>query len=150
MPIVDTGSVAPLSAAEKTKIRSAWAPVYSNYETSGVDILVKFFTSTPAAQEFFPKFKGLTTADQLKKSADVRWHAERIINAVNDAVVSMDDTEKMSMKLRDLSGKHAKSFQVDPQYFKVLAAVIADTVAAGDAGFEKLMSMICILLRSAY
>nr|prf hemoglobin [Lampetra fluviatilis] len=146
-PIVDSGSPAVLSAAEKTKIRSAWAPVYSNYETSGVDILVKFFTSTPAAQEFFPKFKGMTSADELKKSADVRWHAERIINAVNDAVASMDDTEKMSMK--DLSGKHAKSFQVDPQYFKVLA-VIADTVAAGDAGFEKLSMCIILMLRSAY
>nr|P21198.2 RecName: Full=Globin-2; AltName: Full=Hemoglobin II [Mordacia mordax] len=150
MPIVDSGSVSPLSDAEKNKIRAAWDIVYKNYEKNGVDILVKFFTGTPAAQAFFPKFKGLTTADALKKSSDVRWHAERIINAVNDAVKSMDDTEKMSMKLQELSVKHAQSFYVDRQYFKVLAGIIADTTAPGDAGFEKLMSMICILLSSAY
>ncbi|NVH43675.1 globin-1 [Petromyzon marinus] len=150
MPIVDSGSVPALTAAEKATIRTAWAPVYAKYQSTGVDILIKFFTSNPAAQAFFPKFQGLTSADQLKKSMDVRWHAERIINAVNDAVVAMDDTEKMSLKLRELSGKHAKSFQVDPQYFKVLAAVIVDTVLPGDAGLEKLMSMICILLRSSY
>nr|P21199.2 RecName: Full=Globin-3; AltName: Full=Hemoglobin III [Mordacia mordax] len=150
MPIVDSGSVSPLTAADKTKILAAWDLVYKNYEKNSVDILVKFFTGTPAAQAFFPKFKGLTTADDLKKSSDVRWHAERIINAVNDAVKSMDDTEKMSMKLKELSNKHVKNFNVDRKYFKVLAGVIADTVAPGDASFEKLMSIICILLNSAY
>ncbi|CAM9744373.1 unnamed protein product [Lampetra planeri] len=74
MPIVDSGSVGAISAAEKSLIVSAWAPVYAKYEEAGVDILA-----------FFPKFKGLDSADKLKKSPAVRWHAERIINAVNDA-----------------------------------------------------------------
>ncbi|XP_061405047.1 globin-1-like [Lethenteron reissneri] len=153
MPIVDSGSVGAISAAEKSLIVSAWAPVYAKYEEAGVDILVKFFAANPEAQAFFPKFKGLDSADKLKKSPAVRWHAERIINAVNDAVVALDDPAKQSMQLKALSQKHAQELNVDPNYFKVLAGVISDAVAKGGdakAAVDKFLSQVVILLKSAY
>ncbi|XP_078461312.1 globin-like [Lampetra fluviatilis] len=153
MPIVDSGSVGELSAAEKSLVVSAWAPVYAKYEEAGVDILVKFFSDNPGVQDFFPKFKGLDSADQLKKSPAVRWHAERIINAVNDAVVALDEPAKLSLKLKGLSKKHAQELNVDPQYFKVLAGVISDAVVkSGDAkdAVDKFLSQVVILLKFAY
>ncbi|CAM9651423.1 globin-1-like [Lampetra fluviatilis] len=158
MPIVDSGSVGALSAAEKAIIADSWKVVYADYEAAGKAILIKFFTSNAGVQDFFPKFKGLDSADQLSKSAAVRWHAERIINAVNDAVVALDDPEKLSLKLKALSKKHAQEFNVDPQYFKVLSANVLEQVAAANGGlsaeaqgaWEKLLSIISILLKSQY
>ncbi|CAM9653397.1 globin-like [Lampetra fluviatilis] len=158
MPIVDSGSVGALSGAEKAAIADSWKAVYSNYEEAGKAILIKFFTSNAGVQDFFPKFKGLDSADQLSKSAAVRWHAERIINAVNDAVVALDDPEKLSLKLKALSKKHAQEFNVDPQYFKVLAVNILEGVSSANGGlgdeaqaaWEKFLSQVSILLKSQY
>ncbi|XP_032826117.1 globin-like [Petromyzon marinus] len=158
MPIVDSGSVGALSASEKAAVAGSWKAVYANYEAAGKAVLIKFFTSNPGVQDFFPKFKGLDSADKLSKSPAVRWHAERIINAVNDSVVALDDPEKQSLKLKALSQKHAYEFHVDSQYFKVLSATILEQVddangglsAEGKSGWEKLLSSICIHLKSAY
>ncbi|CAM9652974.1 globin-1-like [Lampetra fluviatilis] len=159
MPIEDSGSKPDFSDDEKKAIKDSWSGVYSEYESTSSEILIKFFVDNPSAQDFFPKFKDLDSEEKLKSSTAVRWHAERIINAVNDAIWLLDEPEKNAKKLKELSEKHAVQLNVDAKFFKVLAEVILDKVAEKNDGsfsdsarsaWEKLLTYICISLKVAY
>nr|XP_032826158.1 globin-1-like isoform X2 [Petromyzon marinus] len=118
MSIQDSGQVSDFSSDEKAAIRTIWKNVYEKYEDAGVAILSRLFVSHPGVKEFFPKFRELRTTESMRKSPALRWHGERIINAINDAVEELDVPAMQRLRLRQLSQRHATEFNVEPQFFK--------------------------------
>uniref|UniRef100_UPI00358ED9C6 globin-3-like n=1 Tax=Myxine glutinosa TaxID=7769 RepID=UPI00358ED9C6 len=148
MPITDQGPLPTLSDCDKKAIRSTWPEIYNNFEHNSLKVLLGFLKNFPDAQLLFPKFADVKKGD-LHNDTEVKWQACRIINAVNDVIGHLDNEVAMKQYLKELSVKHSSEFQVDPKLFKELSAIFVSTIG-GKAAYEKLFSIISILLRSTY
>ncbi|XP_032816911.1 globin-2-like [Petromyzon marinus] len=155
----DSGIVSSFKEDEKAALRESWDIFNNSHQDAGVKILARFIINNPEAKKFFPKFKGLNTAEELQNSAEVRIHGDKILAAVQQAVLDLDDPDKQKNKLKDLSKSHAQQFNVEPAYFKTFAEVILKyvTETCGKSftsemrtSWSKLLSLIIIELQSAY
>uniref|UniRef100_UPI0035900FA4 globin-3-like n=1 Tax=Myxine glutinosa TaxID=7769 RepID=UPI0035900FA4 len=151
MPIVDEGPLPTLSEGDKTVIRSTWPKIYDHFEQNSLKVLLCFLKNFPDAQLLFPKFADVKQED-LHNDTEVKWQASRIINAINYVIQAMDNEVAMKQYLKELSVKHSSEYQVDPKLFKELANIFAHQAFRQDGkeAYEKLFSIISILLRSSY
>uniref|UniRef100_A0A8C4N6H7 Globin domain-containing protein n=1 Tax=Eptatretus burgeri TaxID=7764 RepID=A0A8C4N6H7_EPTBU len=151
MPIVDHGPLPVLSEHEKKFIRATWPKIYINFEDIGLMVFLQFLKDFPDAQQLFPKFSEVKTED-LPHNPEVKWQASRIINAINDVIGLMDKESEMIQYLKELSREHSAQFQVDPSLFKEMLKIFAEQVFGhdGNEAYEKLFSIISILLSSSY
>nr|QJC64259.1 ancestral myo/hemoglobin [synthetic construct] len=145
-----------LSEADKEAIRDVWGKVYANAEENGTTVLVRMFTEHPETKQYFSHFKDISTAEDMKGSPQVKAHGKRVMSALGDVVQHLDN---LSSVLKPLAEKHANKHKVDPHNFKLLSDVILAVLAekfGGDftpearAAWEKLLSVICTHLESAY
>nr|Q7SID0.1 RecName: Full=Globin-F1 [Eptatretus burgeri]1IT2_A Chain A, hemoglobin [Eptatretus burgeri]1IT2_B Chain B, hemoglobin [Eptatretus burgeri]1IT3_A Chain A, hemoglobin [Eptatretus burgeri]1IT3_B Chain B, hemoglobin [Eptatretus burgeri]1IT3_C Chain C, hemoglobin [Eptatretus burgeri]1IT3_D Chain D, hemoglobin [Eptatretus burgeri] len=146
-PIIDQGPLPTLTDGDKKAINKIWPKIYKEYEQYSLNILLRFLKCFPQAQASFPKFS--TKKSNLEQDPEVKHQAVVIFNKVNEIINSMDNQEEIIKSLKDLSQKHKTVFKVDSIWFKELSSIFVSTIDGG-AEFEKLFSIICILLRSAY
>lgn len=73
----------------------------------------------PSSKQYFNDFKHIEEPEELEKSAQLRKHAHRVMNALNTLVESLDNPEKVASVLKVVGRAHALRHKVDPVYFKV-------------------------------
>uniref|UniRef100_A0A8C4PXE8 Globin domain-containing protein n=1 Tax=Eptatretus burgeri TaxID=7764 RepID=A0A8C4PXE8_EPTBU len=142
MPIVDQGPLPTLSDGDKKAIRETWREIYDQFEANSLKVLLSFLKDFPGAQQLFPKFSEVKSAD-LPHNPEVKWQASRIINAINDAIRLMDKEREMIQFLKELSRKHSAEFQVDSRLFKEMVKIFAHQAfipVGSKEAYEKLFS----------
>lgn len=64
--------------------------------------------------------------EELERSAQLRKHAHRVMNAINTLVESLDNAEKVASVLKLVGKAHALRHKVEPVYFKVKCARVKE------------------------
>uniref|UniRef100_A0A3P8P676 superoxide dismutase n=1 Tax=Astatotilapia calliptera TaxID=8154 RepID=A0A3P8P676_ASTCA len=118
----------PLTDKERVMIQASWGKVYQNCDDVGVAILVRFFVNFPSSKQFFNQFKHIEDAEELEKSAQLRKHARRVMNAINTLVENLDNSDKVASVLKLVAKAHALQHKVEPVYFKILSGVILEVL----------------------
>lgn len=119
----------PLSEAEMGMIQNTWARVYENCEDVGVSILIRFFVNFPSAKQYFSQFREMEDPEEMERSAQLRKHAGRVMNAINTVLENLHDPDKVSSILGLVGKAHALKHKVEPMYFKILSGVILEVLA---------------------
>ncbi|XP_070837529.1 cytoglobin-1-like [Chaetodon trifascialis] len=118
----------PLTDKERVMIQDSWAKVYQNCDDVGVAILVRLFVNFPSSKQYFSDFKHIEEPEELERSAQLRKHARRVMNAINTLAESLDDSNKVASVLKLLGRAHALRHKVEPVYFKILSGVILEVL----------------------
>ncbi|XP_053194787.1 cytoglobin-1-like [Scomber japonicus] len=118
----------PLTDKERVMIQDSWAKVYQKCDDTGVAILVRLFVNFPSSKQYFSQFKHIEQPEELERSAQLRKHARRIMNAINTLVESLDNSEKVASVLKLVGKAHALKHKVEPVYFKILSGVILEVL----------------------
>lgn len=118
----------PLTDKEKVMIQDSWAKVYQTCDDVGVAILVRLFVNFPSSKQYFNDFKHIEEPEELERSAQLRKHAHRVMNAINTLVENLDNSEKVTSVLNLLGRAHALRHKVEPVYFKILGGVILEVL----------------------
>uniref|UniRef100_UPI003AAEA6CC cytoglobin-1-like isoform X1 n=1 Tax=Centroberyx gerrardi TaxID=166262 RepID=UPI003AAEA6CC len=109
----------PLTDREKVMIQDSWAKVYQNCDDVGVAILIRLFVNFPSSKQYFSQFQHVEEPEELERSAQLRKHAHRVMNAINTLVESLDNSDKVASVLKLVGKAHALRHKVEPVYFKV-------------------------------
>uniref|UniRef100_A0A3P8ZS97 superoxide dismutase n=1 Tax=Esox lucius TaxID=8010 RepID=A0A3P8ZS97_ESOLU len=118
----------PLLDSEREMIQDTWAKVYQNCDDAGVAILIRLFVNFPSSKQYFSQFKQVEDPEELEKSAQLRKHARRVMNAINTLVENLHDGEKVVSVLKLVGKAHALRHKVEPVYFKILSGVILEVL----------------------
>uniref|UniRef100_A0A4W5P7J8 superoxide dismutase n=1 Tax=Hucho hucho TaxID=62062 RepID=A0A4W5P7J8_9TELE len=109
----------PLCDSEREMIKDTWAKVYQNCDDVGVAILIRLFVNFPSSKQYFSQFQQVEDPEELERSAQLRKHAHRVMNAINTLVENLHDGDKTVSVLKLLGKAHALRHKVEPVYFKV-------------------------------
>uniref|UniRef100_A0A673WXP7 superoxide dismutase n=1 Tax=Salmo trutta TaxID=8032 RepID=A0A673WXP7_SALTR len=109
----------PLCDSEREMIKDTWAKVYQNCDDVGVAILIRLFVNFPSSKQYFSQFQQVEDPEELERSAQLRKHSRRVMNAINTLVENLHDGDKMVSVLKLLGKAHALRHKVEPVYFKV-------------------------------
>ncbi|XP_071371520.1 cytoglobin-1-like [Centroberyx affinis] len=118
----------PLTDREKVMIQDSWAKVYQNCDDVGVAILIRLFVNFPSSKQYFSQFQHVEEPEELERSAQLRKHAHRVMNAINTLVESLDNSDKVASVLKLVGKAHALRHKVEPVYFKILSGVILEVL----------------------
>ncbi|XP_032393992.1 cytoglobin-1 [Etheostoma spectabile] len=118
----------PLTDKERVMIQDSWAKVYQNCEDVGVAILIRLFVNFPSSKQYFSQFKNIEDPEELERSAQLKKHAHRVMNALNTVVESLDNSDKVASVLKVVGKAHALRHKVEPVYFKILSGVILEVL----------------------
>ncbi|XP_056608452.1 cytoglobin-1-like [Triplophysa dalaica] len=153
----NTGSI---TDEEVSVIRDTWKPVYEVKEDAGVAVLVRFFTNTPSAKQYFDQIREIQDPEEMRKNAQLRKNAINIMSGLNKLVENLHDGDKVKNIFNQLGETHALKYKVDPSYFKIVTKVILEVLvetfpkvfsAASVQGvWSKLMSITCVELNKVY
>ncbi|CAN9505181.1 unnamed protein product [Ophioblennius macclurei] len=127
----------PLTDKERQMIQDSWGKVYQNCDDAGVAILVRFFVNFPSSKQYFSQFRHMEGQEELEKSAQLRKHARRVMNAINSVVENLENADKTASVLEVVGKSHALRHNVEPSYFKILTGVILEVLAEA---FSELMT----------
>lgn len=81
--------------------------------------LCRLFVNFPSSKQYFTQFKHIEEPEELERSAQLRKHAHRVMNAINTLVESLDNSDKVASVLKLVGKAHALRHKVEPVYFKV-------------------------------
>uniref|UniRef100_A0AAZ3P360 superoxide dismutase n=1 Tax=Oncorhynchus tshawytscha TaxID=74940 RepID=A0AAZ3P360_ONCTS len=109
----------PLCDSEREMIKDTWAKVYQNCDDVGVAILIRLFVNFPSSKQYFKQFQQVEDPEELERSAQLRKHSRRVMNAINTLVENLHDGDKMVSVLKLVGKAHALRHKVEPVYFKV-------------------------------
>ncbi|XP_035470953.1 cytoglobin-1 isoform X1 [Scophthalmus maximus] len=149
----------PLTDREKVVIQESWTKVYQNCDDTGVTILVRLFVNFPSSKQYFSQFKHIEEAEELQRSAQLRKHARRVMDAINTLVESLDNSDKVASVLKLVGKAHALRHKVEPVYFKILSGVILEVLGEAfpevmtpevAAAWTKLLATICCGITAIY
>lgn len=73
----------------------------------------------PSSKQYFSQFQQVEDPEELERSAQLRKHSRRVMNAINTLVENLHDGDKMVSVLKLLGKAHALRHKVEPVYFKV-------------------------------
>lgn len=118
----------PLCDSEREMIKDTWATVYQNCDDVGVAILIRLFVNFPSSKQYFSQFQQVEDPEELERSAQLRKHSRRVMNAINTLVENLHDEDKMVSVLKLLGKAHALRHKVEPVYFKNLCGVILEVL----------------------
>eukprot|EP00064_Thunnus_orientalis_P015846 superscaffoldBa00003021_g15906 len=137
----------PLTDKEKVMIQDSWAKVYQNCDDVGVAILVRLFVNFPSSKQYFSQFKHIEEPEELERSAQLRKHAHRVMNAINTLVESLDNSDKVASVLKLVGKAHALRHKVEPVYFKVksLGSLTTSSPKAGDPWNRTMCTTMAVL-----
>ncbi|XP_049416978.1 cytoglobin-1-like isoform X2 [Epinephelus fuscoguttatus] len=149
----------PLTDKERVMIQDSWAKVYQNCDDVGVAILVRLFVNFPSSKQYFSQFKHIEESEELERSAQLRKHARRVMNALNTMVESLDNADKVASVLKVVGKAHALRHKVEPVYFKFLSGVILEVLGEVypevvtpevAAAWTKLLATVCCSISAVY
>ncbi|NXS75640.1 HBAD protein, partial [Pandion haliaetus] len=141
-----------LTAEDKKLIQAIWEKVQGHQEDFGAEALQRMFITYPQTKTYFPHFDLSCGSDQI------RGHGKKVVNALGNAVKSMDN---LSQALSELSNLHAYNLRVDPpcfalqllsQCFQVVLAVHLgkDYTPEVHCAFDKFLSAVAAVLAEKY
>ncbi|NXG80931.1 HBAD protein, partial [Baryphthengus martii] len=141
-----------LTAEDKKLIQHIWEKVQGHQEDFGAEALQRMFATYPQTKTYFPHF------DLSKGSDQVRGHGKKVVNALGNAVKSLDN---LSQALSELSNLHAYNLRVDPSCFALqLLSQSFQVVLASHLGkeytpevhaaFDKFLSAVAAVLAEKY
>ncbi|XP_003761981.1 hemoglobin subunit zeta [Sarcophilus harrisii] len=139
-----------LTKTDKTIIVTIWNKIAPQADSIGTETLERLFFSYPQTKTYFPHF------DLSHGSAQLHGHGTKVVNAIGDAVKSIDN---ISTALSKLSELHAYILRVDPVNFKLLSHTFLVTVAArfpadftaeAHAAWDKFLSIVSSVLTEKY
>ncbi|NXN20578.1 HBA2 protein, partial [Nycticryphes semicollaris] len=141
-----------LTADDKKLILQIWEKVLGHQEDFGAEALERMFITYPQTKTYFPHF------DLHHGSDQIRGHGKKVVNALGNAVKSMDN---LSQALSELSNLHAYNLRVDPpcfalqllsQCFQVVLAVHLgkDYTPEVHSAFDKFLSAVAAVLAEKY
>ncbi|XP_052628763.1 hemoglobin subunit alpha-D [Harpia harpyja] len=139
-----------LTADDKKLIQATWDKVQGHQEDFGAEALQRMFITYPPTKTYFPHFDLSPGSDQ------VRGHGKKVVNALGNAVKSMDN---LSQALSELSNLHAYNLRVDPVNFKLLSQCFQVVLAVHlgkeytpevHAAFDKFLSAVAAVLAEKY
>ncbi|XP_056608449.1 cytoglobin-1-like [Triplophysa dalaica] len=155
--VKNTGSI---TDEEVSVIQDTWRPVYEVKEDAGVAVLVRFFTNTPLAKQYFDHFRDIQDPEEMRQNVQLRKHAVRIMTALNMLVVNLRDGDKVDNIFNQMGKSHALKHKVDPSYFKIVTDVILEVLVEAfpqvfsemsvQGAWSKLMSIMCSELNKVY
>nr|P08849.1 RecName: Full=Hemoglobin subunit alpha-D; AltName: Full=Alpha-D-globin; AltName: Full=Hemoglobin alpha-D chain [Accipiter gentilis] len=139
-----------LTAEDKKLIQAIWDKVQGHQEDFGAEALQRMFITYPTTKTYFPHFDLSPGSDQ------VRSHGKKVVNALGNAVKSMDN---LSQALSELSNLHAYNLRVDPVNFKLLSQCFQVVLAVHlgkeytpevHSAFDKFLSAVAAVLAEKY
>ncbi|XP_060950846.1 hemoglobin, alpha embryonic 5 [Limanda limanda] len=110
-----------LSEKDKAAVRAMWAKVGKSVDVVGADALGRMLVIYPQTKTYFSHWP-----DMKPGSKPVKEHGKRIITAIGQGVVKIDD---LNSALLELSELHAFKLRVDPANFKLLSHCILVVMA---------------------
>ncbi|KAK3525527.1 hypothetical protein QTP86_033960 [Hemibagrus guttatus] len=117
-----------ITEEQRGMIKNTWSKVYENKEAAGVAVLIRLFTSFPAAKQYFSEFRHMEAVQEMQASKQLQKHAVRVMKALNTLVENVQDGEKMASVVELVAKSHAHKHNVEPRYFKILAGVILEVL----------------------
>ncbi|XP_056608451.1 cytoglobin-1-like [Triplophysa dalaica] len=153
----NTGSI---TDEEVSVIRDTWKPVFKVKEETGVAVLVRFFTNTPSAKQYFDHIRDIQDPEEMRKNAQLKKNAVDTMTSLNMMVENLHDGDKVKGFFHQLGESHALQFKVDPSYFKIMSDVILEVLfetfpqvfsaASVKGAWSKLMNIMCSELNKVY
>ncbi|KAK3736504.1 hypothetical protein QZH41_009390, partial [Actinostola sp. cb2023] len=108
----------PISEDRKDIIRQTWKLVEPVKIAAGKKLFARLFEVNPNLQNTFPAFKGLEIKDILN-SRSLYLHAKRVMNAIENAVSSLNDAEVFTNYLANLGDRHIP-WNVQKEHFNIV------------------------------
>lgn len=85
----------------------------------------RFFAENPSFQKLFPEFKDLEYG-QLEQAKALHGHGKRVVKALENAVLSLDDSEAFASYLEELGRRHVVR-ALRPEYLEVTAVYFTES-----------------------
>nr|KAG5695210.1 hypothetical protein BaRGS_018332 [Batillaria attramentaria] len=125
--LTDTSGLSP---QQKQLVRDSWEE-YSSGNTAVADTIhmfVKFFNITPEAAALFSFVPGDQLTEQvLLSNSRLQSHVQRVYNALNAAVDSLNNIPNLAAVTKSLGSRHA-SYGVQERFFQVRIVVMMTMV----------------------
>ncbi|XP_031556223.1 neuroglobin-like [Actinia tenebrosa] len=116
----------PLSEEQKKLIYQTWSLVEPVKVAAGRKLFARLFELNPNLQSTFPAFKGLELKDILN-SRSLYLHAKRVMNAMENAVSSLNDSETFTCYLANLGDRHLP-WNIQRQHFDIVGECLLWTL----------------------
>ncbi|XP_067881454.1 cytoglobin-2-like isoform X2 [Heterodontus francisci] len=116
-----------LSDRETDIIRRTWSRVCGDSEGLGVRVLIRFFSNSPAARQYFRQFQHLQDPQEMQHCVQLRRHARRVMGAISSLVENLEYPDEVDSILVSIGRAHALRHKVDPVYFKYAPSCTAAT-----------------------
>lgn len=107
-----------LSEETKTNLRESWKLVEPLKTVAGKKMFERMFETHPEVLYLFPMFKGLTQREILCSRA-LHLHVKKVMCALENAVVSLNDAEKLTHYLINLGERH-RPWSLKMEHFDLL------------------------------
>lgn len=80
--------------------------------------MFSLFQVYPNMQNLFPEFRGAGEVECIEDTKFLNGHSKRLMTALENAVLSLDDTHAFNGYLEELGRRHKKR-KLKPQYLEV-------------------------------
>ncbi|KAG8432864.1 hypothetical protein GDO86_017210 [Hymenochirus boettgeri] len=123
--------MADLTDADIKNITEVWDKIYENPEESGRTVVIRLFTDYPETKVYFKKLNNISTLEEMKASAGIRAHGKRVMGALNEVIVNLNDWDVVNGALSELAQRHQDVHKVEAANFKLLFLVIINVFKEG-------------------
>ncbi|CAL1281726.1 unnamed protein product [Larinioides sclopetarius] len=107
----------PLTVRQKFSISKSWKAIARAMDTTGVAMFVKLFEENKELLALFEKFKHLETREEQEESEELKEHAVSVMNALDEAINSLENVDQCIDYLRSVGKKHRKINGFKSEYF---------------------------------
>ncbi|XP_022782500.1 neuroglobin-like [Stylophora pistillata] len=116
----------PLSHEQKNTLREFWKLVDPVKSVIGKNMFKRLFECNPRVQDIFPAFKSLKLEDVIN-SRSLYLHVRRVMAALENALLSLNDAEVFMEYLKNLGERH-KPWSVRLEHFDMIEEALIWTL----------------------
>ncbi|XP_066545699.1 cytoglobin-1 [Amia ocellicauda] len=148
-----------LTEEDRKNIREVWSLVYQDPEGNGAVVVMRLFTDHPETKSYFKNFKNIETKEEMESNPRIKLHGMRVMEALNQVIVNMDNWDAVTTIFTPLAEKHRDVYQIHLHNYKLLFGVIikvfkealgtAFTDAACDS-WNKVFQLLYDFMESSY
>ncbi|XP_078041839.1 cytoglobin-2-like [Augochlora pura] len=146
-----------LTERQKRLVQNTWAVIKKDQVSSGVAVMIAYFTKYPVYQQVFRPFKDIPLSE-LPANKKFQAHCANIIAALNSVIDSLHDPELMDANLIMVAERHKNRGQTEQQFQDIKQVIVdvfrqvlgkqftPEVAEAWNIIVEKMFSKICNVL----
>eukprot|EP00058_Branchiostoma_floridae_P024526 XP_002610016.1 hypothetical protein BRAFLDRAFT_99970 [Branchiostoma floridae] len=97
----------PLDARQKFHLEKSWKSVARNIDRAGMFMFLRLFRDCPEMIEKYPELRGMDDQEELRNSQFLQEHSQRVLDAFDHTIDSLDDVDYVIQLLKKIGQMHA-------------------------------------------